>query len=101
MRELCGRPFQFEADAPPAVEVIAFHQPERKRYLINLVNEQELLPPVTASGIRVRLRLDEREALRACSLPDGEELPFTTKGDCIEIEAPPLDLFRMLAVDYD
>ena len=54
IRTLAAAPFSFEADAPPAVEVTLFHQPDKKRYLVNVVNEQELLPPVPVFDMRVQ-----------------------------------------------
>ncbi len=57
IRALAKQPFTFQAEAPPAVEVVLFHQKERRRYIFSVVNEQELLPPVAASGIKVTLQI--------------------------------------------
>jgi len=48
-KHLADGPFTLEVCAPPAVEVVAFHQPDHHRYLISVVNEQELLPAVPAA----------------------------------------------------
>ena len=45
-------PFSFEVDAPAAVEVTLFHQPDKRRFIVNLVNEQEEAPPIPVSRAR-------------------------------------------------
>ena len=101
VRTLAAAPFSFEADAPPAVEVTLFHQPDRKRYLVSVVNEQELLPPVPVCDMRVRVRLGERRATRAALLPSESPLSVTAKGDCVEIVVPSVDIFQMLLLEYE
>jgi hypothetical protein len=99
VRTLAAAPFSFEVDAPPAVEVIVFHQPDRKRFLINLVNEQELLPPVPVRDLAVRIRLDGRRPVRAALLPEESALPFRVTGGCVEVVISRLDVFQMVLVD--
>ena len=101
VRELAGRPFSFEADAPGAVEVTLFHQPDRRRFLVNLVNAQEQLPPIPVLDAVVRVRTDGKKPVSAALLPDERPLPFTVKGDYTEIVAPRLDIFCMLMLAYE
>jgi hypothetical protein len=101
VRTLASAPFSFAADAPPAVEVTVFHQPDRKRYLVNVVNEQELLPPVSVSDIAVRVRMGGKRATRAALLPAESPLPFDVKGDYAEVVVPRLDIFQMLLLEYE
>ncbi len=89
-----------EADAPRAVEITLFHQPERKRYLINLLNFQKELPNIPVEDICIRLRLDGKQPTRALLLPDEQPLPFDVAGDRLTLRAPRLETFAMLAVDY-
>ena len=97
---LLAPPFTLEADAPRAVEITLFHQPERKRYLVNLLNFQKELPNIPVEGIRIRLRLDGKRPTRALLLPDERPLPFAVAGDRLTLTAPRLETFAMLAVDY-
>jgi len=101
IRALAGAAFSFEADAPPAVEVTVFHQPDRKRYLVNVVNEQELLPPIPVFNVSVRVRMDGKRATRAALLPAESALPFEMKGDYAEVLVPRLDIFQMLLLEYE
>ena len=98
IRTLASAPFSFEADAPPAVEVTVIHQPDRKRYLVNVVNEQELLPPVPVFNIPIRVRMGDK---RATLLPAESPLPFAVKGDYVEVLVPRLDIFQMLLLEYE
>jgi hypothetical protein len=101
VRTLAAGPFSFEVDAPPAVEVTLFHQPERKRYLVNLVNAQELLPPVPIRDVVVRVRLEGRRPVRAALLPADDALPFQVRNDCVEIVVARLDIFQMAFIEYE
>lgn len=98
---LATAPFSFRAEAPAAVEVIVFHQPDRKRYLVSLINEQEQPPPIPVFDAVVRVRTDGRKPVRAALLPDEEPLPFATKGGYTEIAVPRLDIFCMLMLAYE
>jgi hypothetical protein len=100
IRTLASTPFSFEADAPPAVEVTVFHQPDRKRYLVNVVNEQELLPPIPVFNIPIRVRMGDKRATRAALLPAESPLPLAVKGDYVEVVVPRLDIFQMLLLEY-
>jgi hypothetical protein len=104
IRTLAGAPFSFEADAPAAVEVTVFHQPDRKRYLVNVVNEQELLPPIPVFNIPIRVRMGGKRATRATRaalLPAESPLPFAVKGAYVEVVVPELDIFQMLLLEYE
>jgi hypothetical protein len=101
IRTLASAPSSFEADAPAAVEVTLFHQPDRKHYLVNVVNEQELLPPIPVFNIRIRVRMGGRRATRATLLPAESPLPFDVKGDYMEVMVPRLDIFQMLLLEYE
>ena len=101
VRQLASRPFSFEADAPRAVEVTLFHQPEKKRFLINVVNEQEQLPPIPVFNATVRVRMNGKKAVRVTLLPDEKPLPFEVKGEYVAVTVPELDIFHMLMVVYE
>jgi hypothetical protein len=97
---LAGRPFSLEADAPKCVEILLFHQPRRKRYVINLLNYQADLPNVPVEGIRVRVDLDGNRCAGVSQLPGGEALSHQTRDGLVAFEAPRLETFMMVAVNY-
>jgi hypothetical protein len=101
VRQLASSSFSFEADAPRAVEVTLFHQPEKKRFLINVVNEQEQPPPIPVFNATVRVKMNGKKAVGAALLPDEEPLPFEVKGEYVEVTVPELDVFHMLMVVYE
>jgi hypothetical protein len=100
IRLLAG-PFSFEVEAPRCVEVTLFHQPDRQRYLIGLVNFQKELPNIPVEGIRVRVRLPHRVPRRLRVLPQGRKQDFAVRGDTVEFQAPRLETLLMLGLDYE
>jgi len=100
LRFLAGDAFTFEADAPKAVEVTAFEQKSRKRFLINLVNFQEELPNIPVYRAKVTVRVDRRKVRRVVILPEARRIVFHTKGDTVTFTIPRLDTFAMVAVEY-
>ena len=97
---LLAQPFSFEADAPAVVEVTLFRQPERRRFIVNLLNFQHDLPNVPVEGVRVRVRLGGKTPKRLLLLPSERALDFQVREDCLEFVAPRVETFAMFAVDY-
>lgn len=92
------RDFAFEVDAPAAVEATLFHQPDRKRHVLTLVNFQEELPNIPIHDVRVRLRLPA--PVRAVRLlPAGAELPVTRSDGVVSFTVPRLDTLALAAVE--
>ncbi len=89
----------FDATAPPCVELILFQQPERRRYLLSLINFQKELPNIPVEGITVTLRLPEK-VLRIKLLTVGRLIPFASRGGAVIFSAPRLETLTMLAVEY-
>jgi len=96
VRRLFDR-FSFEADAPAAVELTLFHQPERKRYRLSLVNFQKDLPNIPVNDIAVRLRLPER-VLRVVEIPSGRTIEHTEADRVVRFVVPRLETLAILAV---
>jgi hypothetical protein len=91
--------FRFEADAPEAVEVTLFEQPDRGRYLLSLVNFQRELPNIPVDGIQVRLRLGDRQVKRIVQLPSGRAIDHRVQGDAVVLTVPRLETLAMLTVE--
>ena len=89
--------FSFEAEAPAAVELTLFHQPELHRYRLTLVNFQKDLPNIPVESIPVRLRLPEK-VHRVVLLPGDRTIPHTEKDGAVSFTVPRLETLAMLAV---
>lgn len=102
-------------EAPLCVEVTAFHQPERNRMIIHLVNHQsapirfaplagcsnpsvrEILP---VHDIAVEIRLPQgRQVARAYLAPEMEEVDFQMEGGRIRLQVPKLEVHRMVVIE--
>lgn len=97
---LSSKPFSFEADAPKSVEITLFHQQDKKRYLVNLLNFQTELPNIPIEGIKIRIRLGKKKPERLLELPKESELAYELKKGYVEFITPKLETFLMLALDY-
>jgi len=103
VRLLAGQP-SFTAVAPPPVELTVFHQPDRHRYLLSLVNFQKDLPNIPIEGIEVRARLADRPAgaqqlRRVVRLPDGLVVDHQTTGGTVTFRVPRLETLAMFALE--
>jgi hypothetical protein len=90
--------YRVSLSAPECVEVTLFHQPDRHRYLLGLVNFQPALPNIPVHDVEVTLRLDSTiRAVRA--LADGAELPLRTLAGGVSFTVPRLETLGLFAVD--
>ncbi len=96
VRRLHERPV-FEADAPAAVELTLFHQPERHRYRLSLVNFQMDLPNIPVTEIPVRLRLPEK-VVRVVQLPGDRPIAHTETEGVVRFVVPRLETLAMFGV---
>jgi hypothetical protein len=97
---LATRPWYYETDAPKAVEITLFEQPERKRYVLNLQNYQRELPNIPVYDINLKVWLEGKIPQRVVILPEGKSLEFTMQDGSVEFIAPRLDSFLMFAIEY-
>ena len=93
--------FIFEGEAPQSVEISAFHQEERRRYLISLVNFQKDLPNIPVDNVFLKLRLNGKRVRRLVLLPDEKKLNFEMRDELIRVQVPRLETFHMMALDYE
>ncbi|MEM2930375.1 MAG: alpha-L-fucosidase [Thermoproteota archaeon] len=102
VKSLAQKPLSFEANAPECVEIIQFHKPGEKKYLINIVNFQSEigLPNIPVYDILLKLKIEDTP-LRVISLPDEGSIPFEYKEGYIFIKVPIVQTFRMLALEYE
>ena len=75
--QLMGPTWSLESNAPKPVEITLFHQPEERRWLINLVNFQQSLPNLPVRDLYLQLRLPadgdnpSLQPQRLLQLPEG------------------------------
>lgn len=91
--------YRFEVQAPAVVEATMFWQPERRRYVLSLVNFQKDLPNLPVSGIRVRVRLPGRRVRAVVSLPGGRPIRPARTGGGVAFTAPRLQTLAMFAMN--
>jgi hypothetical protein len=97
---LLNQDFAFEIEAHPAVEATLFHQANRKRYVLSLVNFQHDLPNIPIDGIRIRLHLPQR--VRAVTLlPSKQKIAVMRSARRVEFAIPRLQTLCMLAIHVE
>jgi len=93
-------PYNFEAETNRAVEMTLFHQAEKHRLLVGLLNMQEQVPTIPVGAtVRVLLPVDRR-ARRVLHIPDQKEIPFAKAGSYIQFSIAPFKIITMALVEY-
>ena len=87
-----------EVEAPAGVEATLFHQPDRHRYVVSLVNFQKELPNLPIDGIKVTVRTAERcKGVR--QLAKDLEIRFQKGEGAISFHAPRLETLAMFSIE--
>jgi Beta-galactosidase trimerisation domain. len=100
VRMLLHKPSCFSLDAPKCVEMTLFHQKEKKRYIISLVNFQSQLPNIPITGIKTGILMEAKTPLGLKLLPVGTDLEYEMKDGYLEFAPPQLDTFLMVELKY-
>jgi hypothetical protein len=90
--------YQYQAEAPAAVEMTMFHQPERRRYVLSLVNFQKELPNIPIEGIKVRLQLGSEGVRSIAQLPGNKLIKHQKKQGATTFTVPRLETLAMFAI---
>lgn len=90
----------FEVRAPSSVEATMFHQPDRRRYLLSLINFQKDLPNIPVAGIEVGVRFPRGETRRVTELRSGAAQSVRREGDKTTWTAPMLETLAVFAIEY-
>ena len=91
--------YAFEADAPAAVELTLFAQPNRQRHVLSLGKFQREMPNLPVDGIEVRLRLPRR-IRRIRLLPDGRVVAHRERDGVVSFKVPRLRTLAMFAIEH-
>ncbi|MCL5071157.1 MAG: alpha-L-fucosidase [Actinobacteria bacterium] len=92
--------FSFSSEVSKDVEIILFDQPQKSRFIVNIINEQSSLPPVPVCDFKVILDTASKKITKVMSVTHKEELNFTKRDNSIEIQVPKVEMLNMIAVDY-
>ncbi|REK18160.1 MAG: hypothetical protein DWQ37_04515 [Planctomycetota bacterium] len=96
---LLVKQFRFRADAPGAVEMTVFSQPDRHRYLLSLVNFQKDLPNIPVDGITIQMQLGREALRRIVRLPDGDAVDYSEQEGTVSFPAGRVETLAMFAVE--
>ena len=100
LKRVLQPPYQFEADTDRAVEVTLFHQQDRQRLLVGMLNLQMQVPTIAvAATIRVQIPAGHR-ARRVSLLPEQKDAIFSAAGPYISFQVPSFKLVCMALVEY-
>jgi beta-galactosidase GanA len=102
IKDLLHEKMVFKTDAPKSVEITVFKHEEKKRIVINLLNYQAYLPPVTAHNITVTIFVKGINPTSLLTAPEGVELKYTRSGKgAIEFKVDIIEMFRMFVLHYE
>ena len=100
LKRILQPPFKFEADTDPAVEVTLFHQEDRHRFLVGMLNLQPQVPVIPVAA-RIRVLVPPgRKVRRVSLLPEQKAVEFSHSGSYVSFNVPEFKLVRMALVDY-
>jgi hypothetical protein len=100
LRRILAPPYKFEADTDAQVEITLFHQEERNRLLVGMLNLQSAVPTIPV-GAAVRVLLPPGRTARTVSLlPEQKRIAFSRSGPYIAFEVPNFKLVSMALVEF-
>jgi len=98
LKRVLPPPYKFEADTDSEVEVTLFHQEDRHRLLVGMLNLQVSTALVPAT---LRIQVPAGRGARSVSLlPEQKDLSFSRTGSYISFQVPSFNLVSMAVVDY-
>lgn len=98
IRRVLPGPYHFEADTHPAVEITLFHQADKKRVLLSLLNAQTQTPTI-AVGATVRV-LVPGTPKRVLRLPEQKEISIERSGPYVQVVIPSFKILAMVMLEY-
>jgi hypothetical protein len=100
LRRVLSGPYHFEVATHESVEMTLFHQAEKRRLLVCLLNMEWQLSPI-GLGATVRVQLpSSRKATSVLRLPEREEVQYRKAGPYVEFRIEPFEILAMAWVEY-
>jgi len=100
LRRLLPGPYHFEVETHPSVEMTLFHQSEKRRLLVPLLNmEWQLVPLKFGATVRVQIP-SGHSAKTVLALPERKEIQFERRGEYVEFRVEPFETMAMASVEY-
>jgi hypothetical protein len=100
LRRVLPGPYHFEVTTHESVEMTLFHQAEKRRLLVSLLNMEWQLAPI-GLGATVRVQLPSgREASSVLRLPERAQVQYRKAGPYVEFRIEPFDTLAMALVEY-
>jgi len=99
VNQLVPRP-SFRIEAPACVEASLFRQPERRRYVLSLVNFQQALPNIPLQNVGVAVDVPEK-IRRVTAVPGKFAIPHEDQAPMgIRFRIDRLDTLAMYAIEW-
>ena len=100
LRRFLPGPYHFEVDTHPSVEMTIFHQAERQRLLVSLLNMEWRLASIKFNAtVRVKIPAG-RAATAVLALPERKEIQFKRNSEYVEFRVEQFETMAMAAVEY-
>jgi len=100
LRRLLPAPYHFEVETHRAVEMTLFHQADKQRLLVSLLNAPAQTPTIPVGATVLVLVPAGRIPRRVVQLPDLKEVPFEKSGPYVQFVVPPFKVLTMALVEY-
>jgi len=99
---LNGEKFSFSSASHPCIWSFLFHQPEKRRYRLSLLNYQLDLPVIPIQNVKFLINVPEKKNIKNVFIaPDKEKLKFSlTDNNDLEITIPELLKLSMIVIEY-
>lgn len=89
--------FTLKTNAPQCVEITLFHQPEKHRYIMSLLNFQKELPNVPVHEIHLEVK-PETPIKKVLSIPSKQSVAFKQSTKVIQFVVPKLETLSMYSL---
>jgi hypothetical protein len=101
LKRCLAPPYKFEVETDRSVEMTLFHQQDKKRQLVGLLNMQEQTPKIPVSAtVRVQTPVGHR-AKRVLMLPSKSEIASERVGPYVQFKVPAFSTIAMVLVEYE
>jgi hypothetical protein len=101
IRLLAGDNFSFESNAPAPVELTLFHQSDKHRDILHILNFQNEMPNLPVENITIKIRRTGKKVKKIAIRPEGKVLKHRIEGKYIIFTLPRLETFSLIELIYE